>query len=913
MRKNLGKLVEHINSFNPNCTEESPEYKLMDQLMSDEMVDLALTMGLRKVESLDSIAERNNLPLDKVRELVHQMTEIGVMEFREVDGKEGAILPLFTPGIFMLMMMKVDQSTLHPEIAQSFVDFIEGFKGNAKFFGRHSGMILAIPVEKAIEAEPERKDFEQVSFFVEKYAPSIAVGHCSCRLIGKQLGKAGEDVETEWCITLGEYAESAIRTGRARRLTKEETYDLLRRAEEKGFVHEVSNSEGPRNSHFICNCNHEICLGIRMAKLVDTPNMLRSNFAASVNPDKCTACGQCVEVCPMNCVKLGQNLCQENPVAIKAPISPDDHPWNIEEHYQPDYENKRTNVVPETGTSPCKTECPAHISVQGYIKLAGQGRYLEALELIKKENPFPAVCGRICPRNCEQACTRCELDEPVAVDEIKKFIADQELTSGKRFVPNKQFKEGHKIAIIGAGPAGLSCAYYLAVYGHSVTVFEKQERLGGMLRFGIPSFRLEKDVIEAEIDVLRELGVTFQTGVEVGRDITIDALRKQGYKGFFLAIGAQAGRKLGIEGENAEGVYSGVDFLREVELQTAKRLDGDVIVVGGGNVAIDVARTAIRYGAKNLNMFCLESEKEMPALPDEIEEATNEGIKINNGWGPKRILVENGRVVGVEFKRCVSVFDAEQRFNPQYDETDTRTVKANAVLISIGQSIAWGDMLSDTNVTLNRNGTIMADDFTYQTSDPDIFAGGDVYTGPKFAIDAIAAGKQGAVSLHRHVWEGHDLYVGRDRRIYKAIDKSNLLIGDYDTTPRQRPVLKKAAAFMTLSDDRLGLNEAQVKKETQRCLGCGSAVVDETRCLGCGVCTVRCKFDAITLRKVANAEGTDYDVLPQRFYSDMMTRAEKIGVTAVKETFEKAQRDGVTYADLPQTFSAAIVEAFEKE
>ncbi|MGL4368587.1 MAG: FAD-dependent oxidoreductase, partial [Spirochaetota bacterium] len=409
------------------------------------------------------------------------------------------------------------------------------------------------------------------------------------------------------------------------------------------------------------------------------------------------------------------------------------------------------------------------------IKLASLGQYKDALELIKGQNPFPAVCGRICPRYCENDCTRGDIDNPVAIDDIKKFIAEQDLKSEHHFVPKKKYNySDKKIAIVGAGPAGLSCAYYLAVDGYTVTVFEKEKALGGMLTFGIPSFRLQKDVVNSEIEVLKELGVEFKTGVEVGKDVTLQQLREQGYKAFYLSIGAQSGRKIGIEGEDAAGVITGIEFLRKVNLGENITLNGNVVVIGGGNVAIDVARAATRIGAAATNMFCLESRKEMPALPEEIEEAQAEGITINNSWGPKRIIVENGKVTGVEFKKCVSVFDDNKRFSPKYNENETTIVKADHVLLTVGQGIEWGNMLAGSKVELRPNKGIIADPVTYQTAEPDIFAGGDAFTGPKFAIDAIAAGKEGAISIHRFVQPGQNLTMGRLKRDYISFDKTNV-------------------------------------------------------------------------------------------------------------------------------------------
>lgn len=542
----------------------------------------------------------------------------------------------------------------------------------------------------------------------------------------------------------------------------------------------------------------------------------------------------------------------------------------------------------DTGTSPCKTECPAHIAIQGYIKLAAQGKYTEALELIKHENPFPAVCGRICPRKCESACTRGDIDSPIAIDEIKKFVAEQDLNADYRYIPQHRHEYGNKIAVVGAGPAGLACAYYLAIEGYKVTVFEKQNVLGGMLTLGIPSFRLGKEVVNAEIDILRELGVAFKTGVDVGKDVSLPDLRSQGFEAFYLAIGAQAGRSIGIEGEDAEGVITGISFLRDVNMGLPVKLEGKVIVIGGGNVAIDVARTAARSGASQVDMFCLENLAEMPALPEEIEETMSEAIGINNSWGPNRIITENGRVVGVEFKRCLSVFDENHRFSPKYDENDTKIVQADTVLTSVGQAIDWGNLAAGSKIVINPNRTIKADTFTYQTGEPDVFAGGDSFTGPKFAIDAIAAGKEGAISIHRYVQPGQSLVIGRDRREYHALDKTNVVFDGYDTAPRQNAGhVEGSKSKETFQDLRVTFTEAQVRIETERCLGCGATIVDQYMCVGCGQCTMKCKFEAVTLvRKYDNASVEIKDLRPT-VAKNVIRREGRIIVKNVKKLFVK--------------------------
>ena len=492
--------------------------------------------------------------------------------------------------------------------------------------------------------------------------------------------------------------------------------------------------------------------------------------------------------------------------------------------------------------------------MQGYLKLAAQGKYKEALQLIKRDNPFPAVCGRICNRRCEDACTRGTIDQAVAIDEVKRFIAQQDLNAETRFVPEKvipkvdgEFEE--KIAIIGGGPAGLSCAYYLAEKGYRPTVFEKEKQPGGMLMHGIPEFRLEKDVIEAEIDVLRALGVEFHCGVEVGRDVTIPELREQGYKGFYVAIGLQSGGRLGVPGEDAEGVKAGIELMREVNLEGKKSLSGRVVVIGGGNIGADVARTALRCGAEKVSLYCLEDYDAMPMGAEDRTECEEDGIEIHAGWGQTEILTENGKCSGIRFRKCLSVRNAEGRFAPTFDDNTTEEVPCDMVLYCIGQKVDWKGLLTGTAVELNPNGTAKADPVTYQTAEPDIFVGGDVYTGQKFAIDAIAAGKQGAVSLHRWVQDA-TLTIGRDKREFIELDKNNLLLEEasYDNTPRQR-IGYNETLRKTFKDGRVAFTEEQVKAETARCLGCGASVVDPNKCIGCGICTTRCAFDAIHLHR----------------------------------------------------------------
>ncbi|WP_367925553.1 FAD-dependent oxidoreductase [uncultured Ruthenibacterium sp.] len=880
VRKNILKLAKKISgsvAMLVKLDENAPEYKVLNCVVTDEMAEVALALELRKPLPLETIAKRCGKTLEETKKQMDLLTEAGVVIFHSENGVDVFELPVFVPGVMEKMMNNRAQCEKHPEIPAVFEEYarLRGELLSPKLPVGASPMRV-IPIQSAIDGDSHSVPYEQVATILNK-STRFAVADCSCRTSRRLLGQGCGHLEKDMCLQLNAGAEYCIRTGRAREITREEAFEIVRKAEENGLMHSVPNIDGGE-TYAICNCCGCGCYAVRNAAYYNAPDMVRSNYVAQTDSEKCVACGQCVENCPVNALKLGQKLCEGTKPAKME--SPRNHVWT-KEHWNVNYRENREDVT-EEGTAPCKTACPAHIAVQGYIKLAAQGRYRDALELIKKENPFPAVCGRICPRNCESACTRGGLDEPVAVDEIKKFIADQELKDEHRFVPVKAHDYGKPIAVIGAGPAGLSCAYYLAVDGYNVTVFEKEKTLGGMLTMGIPAFRLEREIVNAEIDILRELGVVFRTGVEVGKDVTLDELRGQGFEAFYIAIGAQGGRKLGLANEDAQGVVAGVDFLRAVSQGHSMDLSGKVVVVGGGNVAIDVARTAIREKVDTVEMYCLESREEMPALEEEIAEAEAESIPVHNGWGPKELLVENGHIKGIVFMRCISVYDENRRFAPQYDPNETITVDADWVLLSIGQEIQWGGLLDGSAVEFGRGRTAVADPLTYQTAQKDIFVGGDCCTGPKFAIDAIAAGKQGAISIHRFVWEGVSMTAGRDRRIYKEFNKAAADLESFDRMPRQRPLRKKVETD-SFSDDRCTFTEEQMKRETERCLGCGAVQLNQEMCIGCGQCTTKCKFDAIHLVKKYHVEYNTFEGIPLKLTPNMIKRVGKIAVRSVKD------------------------------
>lgn len=756
-RENVLKLGSMItNRIGLKATADDPEYWGLAGVMTDEMVDVALKKGVRKPKTTEQLMKLTKMEREPLEKLLTEMAWTGIIEYNweNLNGKNPKhekrwVLPLFVPGSAEFLNMRKSQIDEHPEVAAFFERMtmlpLEKITPMVPPGGAGIGMHV-IPVEKAIETENESVDLEHISYWLSKYEGKYAKSMCSCRLSRAKLGEGcGDDAES-WCIGVGDMADYIVETQRGEYITKDEALEIFKKAEDNGFVHQITNIDGEQKIFGICNCNVNVCNALRTSQLFNTPNLSRSAYVASVESEKCVACGR-----------------------------------------------------------------------------------------------------------CEDACTRGTVDQAVAIDEVKRFIAQQDLNAETRFVPEKvipkvdgEFSE--KIAVIGGGPAGLSCAYYLAEKGYRPTVFEREARPGGMLMNGIPSFRLEKDVVEAEIDILRELGVEFRCGVEVGKDVTIAQLREQGYQGFYVAVGLQSGGKLNIPGGDADGVMAGIDFMRQVNLHEKKTLSGKVVVIGGGNIGADVARTAVRCGAESVDLYCLEAYDDMPMGEEDRSECERDGITVHAGWGQTEIVVEDGKCAGIRFRKCTRVKNGEGSFAPEFDDSVSEQAECTTVLYCIGQKVDWRELLTGTAVEFNPNGTVKADPVTYQTAEKDIFVGGDAYTGQKFAIDAIAAGKEGAISLHRFVQHA-TLTVGRNRRQFIELDKENALIPvNYDTTPRQR-IGYNEALRRTFSDERVAFTEEQIKKETARCLSCGASIVDPNKCIGCGVCTTKCAFDAIHLHR----------------------------------------------------------------
>ncbi len=872
----LGRKITDVVAHKlKGVTSNDPEYWGLKEVVSHEEAVVLNKMKLRKFYTMPQLIKMNpDIEPSKLQKMFDTMAVKGIIEYDYGDryDDDGPIknaprekrykISFFVPGSAELFNSTYKQIDDKPPVASFFerMTFIPlaGITQMVPPGGDGIGMHV-IPVEKEVEFNNGAEKIEKISYWLKKYNGHLSAGTCSCRLSRAKLGEGCADNGDDWCIQVGDMADYCVETGRSHYITEEEALRILKRSEENGFVHQITNIDGSDKIFDICNCDVKICNALRTSMLFNTPNLSRSAYTAKVDPTKCVACGLCVEYCPGGAVKLGQKLCKKNgepQTYPKAPL-PDNLKWGKyawDENYR---DTARMTNTYKTGSAPCKAACPAHVPVQAYLKKAHEGKFDEALELIKKENPFPAVCGRICNKRCEEACTRGDIDKAVSIDAVKKFIADRDINSKTRVIPEKVMPTCHdgfseKIAIIGAGPAGLSAAYFLALLGYKPTVFEKNARPGGMMVYGIPTYKLEKNVIDSEIEIIKELGVEIKCNTEVGKDITIAQLKKQGYKAFYIAIGCQGGKRPGVLNDEANNTFIAVDYLRHSFEHQDEKFDGDVVVIGGGNVAVDCARTAKRLGSKKVTMVSLETRDIMPASKEEIEETLDEEIDILNAYGPKELKVdENNNVTAIVLKKCTKLYDENHKFSPKYDENDTITVPASKVIFAIGQTIVWGDLLKGTKVTLTHGVYPAADSLTFQTADPDIYVGGDVYTGPKFVIDAIAQGHFVAESLHRHVHasEGAHPTIGLERHNFTAFDKNDITYPKgYDNAGRQEAGMDESIDYKhSFRDAHKTLTEEQVKIETGRCLSCGASVVDPNKCIGCGICTTKCKFDAIHL------------------------------------------------------------------
>ena len=510
----------------------------------------------------------------------------------------------------------------------------------------------------------------------------------------------------------------------------------------------------------------------------------------SSSPWFCTTCGRCEEACPNNVEILAG-------IRALRQLSPPER--------SPEW-------------PPCTLACPVGIDVPGYLRLIAQGKTDEAYALILEKVPFPGVLGRICTHPCEDTCRREAVNMPIAICALKRYVADKASGSWREALQVKD-DTGHRVAIIGAGPAGLTAAFYLRIKGHKVTIFESRAEPGGMMRYGMPAYRLPQAVLEKEINQILELGIELKTGQKLGEDFDLDQLKSQGYEAVFLAVGAQLSRKIELEGADLDDVLWGVDFLSGVREGKEISVKDRVLVVGGGNVAIDVALTALRLGAKEVTVACLEIREEMPANPWEIEQAIDEGVKLMPSWGPSQILGVDGEVSGIELVRCTSVFNAEGNFHPTFDDNTKETVEVEQVILAIGQTTDLSFVDPEGPLKLDLGLIVVAPD-TQETGMPGVFAGGDATRLPGTIIEAIAAGRRAASAIDRFLGGDGNIegILGQRPAAEAYTGKRNK--GFADLARVEMPKISVSEAQHSFAEVELGFDAEEATREAERCLQC---------------------------------------------------------------------------------------------
>jgi NADPH-dependent glutamate synthase beta subunit-like oxidoreductase len=544
--------------------------------------------------------------------------------------------------------------------------------------------------------------------------------------------------------------------------------------------------------------NYELCIGctrcVRICQNVrgvealgfvfSNGETIVGSIAPTLEESGCKFCGACVEVCPTGA------------------LSDKDIIW----------------AERESSLIPCRNTCPLGADVPRYIRHIAEREFDEAVAVIREKTPLPFVLGRICFHSCEETCRRSQINDPIAICALKRFALEHDTETWKQKIELAP-PTGRKVAIIGSGPAGLTTAYYLAKVGHSLTVFETESEAGGMMYFGIPKYRLPRDILQKDLDHILNMGVEIKTNQAIGEQMTLNELNSQGFEAIFLAIGAQQAKKLRIEGIEYEDVLWGLDFLKDVNKDKEVTIKDRVLVIGGGNVAMDVALTVLRLGAKVVQVACLESREEMPAHEWEIKEILDEEIELNCTWGPKKIVEKDGKITGMELIKCTSVFDDKGRFNPSFDETITKTLETDMVIMAIGQNTDLAILGTESNMDVSPGGFIQVKEKNLETTIPGVFAGGEVTEGPISVVEAIEIGRKAARSIDKYLGGSGDIdevlaeyqtpnpWLGRDESFY---DKERVIMPTI-------PLLDRSKSF---DEVELGYTEEMAVEEAKRCLRC---------------------------------------------------------------------------------------------
>jgi NADPH-dependent glutamate synthase beta subunit-like oxidoreductase len=802
------KLQKHLNTFKPGAPESEAILGILRIRFTPEEAEAALILGPAP-RSLSELVQSSGRDREALHTILEQMADKALV-YKQTKTKDGVTEEMYrlfptAVGLWETSFAKGERNPTQEKLGHYWQQYyVEGW--GEEMVSQGIPFLRVIPVATSIAPDREIYSYEKASELLKKWE-YICVLHCPCRMSAALDGK-GCGKPTETCFHFGNLAKFFVEKGFAREVTQQEALEILDMTDKAGLIHSVVNAKEMGVS--MCSCCTCCCTQYRAVEEFGRPMAVeKSRFAAEVDVDKCLACRRCEQRCMPSAFSLKE---------VKKEGDGDRH------------------------MPPCEEACPAGINVPGYVALIGAGRELEAYNLILKNNPFPAVCGRVCTHPCELQCTRNKVDKSVAIRHLKRYITDTVFENYTPEAVKALPKNGKSVGIIGAGPSGLSCGYYLSLLGYDVDVYESQPIAGGVLAYGIPEYRIPRAVLEKEIKMIEKAGVKIHLNTEIGKDVHFDQLRKK-HNALYIAIGTQSSKMAGIPGEDLSGVHNGLDFLRAVSLGNAPEVGKKVVVIGGGNVAVDTALTALRKGAQKVSIVCLEQRNEMPAFEEDILEALEDGIELINGFGPRRFLGSNGKVSAVEFMRCTRVFDENGAFVPIYDPADSCTLESDTVIVSIGQApdLSFAEGLST-------GGRLAADPITHMTSMEGVFAGGDLVRGSNVAIAAIADGKNTARSI--------DIYLGGKGELNTGIEvdipEPDLTVLPYlgDRYPLER--LDKSIRVCSFDEVVQGYSRENAIGEAKRCLRCDKRLrefVDQQKCMGCGLCVAPCPGEAISLKE----------------------------------------------------------------
>lgn len=845
-RPNILKLATKISLESLTYTGigySDPEYRILEPIIDDDMCGVMMHLRLEKPRTAEEVAKRSGMNLAYVENQLVKLRETGAVRTKVLNGGDlGYYYPIWVPGIMEGVLANREQCDRLPDLASCFEEYTRRrLEPLAPIINSgEPGMFFmrVMPIMSIVKRNSYSASHDQVRTLIEN-AKYISVGACSCRRAHRLMGEGCGHLEEDMCMYLNDCAVNYSGLEMHRLISKEEAYEILDRAEKNGLVHEINQTLGFDDTTAICNCCGCGCFALRVAEYFRAPKSLRSNFLPKIDHDRCVACGHCVETCQTYALRLGQKNSSRRDIPTGTFDSKVGIPW-LRSTQAPDFRENRKNTL-DSGSSPCTAACPAHIPVQAYLSLAQKGRFEKAIELIKQYNPFPAVCGAVCSAPCESACARAKVDSPLAINAVKAFLAEREIKSEKRYIPemlNPQGREyGIKIAVIGSGAAGLSAAYYLRIKGYDVCVFEKESVLGGRMRLEIPEFRLREETVKAEIEILEQMGVKFKTKTEFLKDIDTESLRADGYKAIYLAIGADEPKPLGIVGEDLEGLLCAKDVLKKIRLGKKPDFSGKrVLVIGSDDLALDAARSALRLGAA-VTLLCL--KEELNAIKSDIAAGEAEGVEIIGVSAP--VLSKNGKVFTLSGDGGERSFEA--------------VIKAPEMMTSRAAVNALG-------LQINSNGGISVQSRSLLTTAEDIIAGGEAVRGRGDLIRSVADGKTAAETIHRYVHPGQSQVLGRRLEDFDSMDTDSLVIdGKMAEKNGERlefaPVDAKKAV-KSFKNMRVLPTADEIKAEAGRCLGCGSVTLNLENCVGCTLCASRCAFGAIRLEKVADTCPTGY-------------------------------------------------------